>query len=73
MANQYGIIKTVASGSNIKTDKNCDDFRASVTIFRGGNYVGNQWPFIFLSNRNTVGSKKCRELESDGIPPPTLM
>ena len=35
MANHYGSIKIVASGSKKKTEKNFDDFRASITSFRG--------------------------------------
>ena len=55
MANQYESIKIVASGGKKKTDKNCDDFRASVTSLREGAFFGNQGPFIFLSKGNTVG------------------
>ena len=57
MANQDGSIKIVASGSNKKTDKNCDDCCSSVTSLRGGSCFVNQGLFIFLSKRNTVGSK----------------
>ena len=35
MANQDRRIKIVASGSKKKTEKNFDDFRASITSFRG--------------------------------------
>ena len=59
MSNQYRSIKIVASGSKNKTEKNCDDCRASVTILIGGNCFGNEGTFIFLSIGNTVESKNC--------------
>ena len=55
MANQYGSIKVVAYDSKKKTDNNCDYFRASVKILKGGNCFGNQGPLIFILKGNTVG------------------
>ena len=59
MANEDGGIKIVSSGRKKKTERNCDDCRASVTILIGGNCFGNEGTFIFLSIGNTVESKNC--------------
>ena len=70
MDNQDGSIKILASVGKKKTDKNCDDCRASIKISKGRNCFGSQGPFIFLSNVNMVGSKFFHELDSNRSLPP---
>ena len=73
MANQDVIIKFVASDRKNKTEKNCDDFDASVTIFKGGNCFGKSRAFIFLSKRNMVGLKNAVKLSLTAAFHPTLV
>ena len=73
MANQDGSIKFLASGIKKKTDNNCDDCCASVTILSGGNCFVNRGPLIFLSKGNMVGSKNTVNLSPTKSCHPTLM
>ena len=52
MDNQDGSITLVAYGSNKKTEKNCDDFRASITNLRGGYFLAIKG-LSFLYHRET--------------------
>ena len=61
MANAHGGAKVIGSADIRKQEKNVDDCRASITVYRTGTPVGDQGPTAFLmkgEKKRNVYSKK---------------